>query len=105
MAGNQIEVFETRIRSIAMLIYFEVWFPELARIARFKGADVICFPSGGDISCMMDIWETLWRARAIENKVYVLGCLNAEHVAASMICGPEGVLASSSAFVKLARKR
>ena len=95
ISGNQIKVFKTRIGNIAMLICFEVWFPELARIARLKGADIICFPSGGDISRMMDRWETLWRARAIENNVYVLGCLNAEHVAASVMCGPEGILASS----------
>jgi len=95
MSGNQIKVFKTRIGKIAMLICFEVWFPELPRIATLKGADIICFPSGGDISRMMDRWETLWRARAIENNVYLLGCLNADHLATSMICGPEGILASS----------
>jgi predicted amidohydrolase len=44
---------------------------------------------------MRDRWETLWRARGIENDIYVLGCLNSEHLAASVICGPEGTLASS----------
>jgi predicted amidohydrolase len=95
IAGNQIKVFKTRIGNIAMLICFEVWFPELARIATLRGADIICYPSGGDISRMMDRWVTLWKVRAIENNVYVLGCLNAGHVAASMVCGPEGILASS----------
>ena len=95
MSGDQIRVFKTRIGSIAMLICFEVWFPELTRIATLRGADIICFPSGGDISRIIDRWETLWKVRAIENNVYVLGCLNAKHAAASMVCGPEGVLASS----------
>jgi len=95
MAGNQIKVFKTRIGNMAMLICFEVWFPELARIATLKGADIICYPSGGDISRMMDRWEILWRARAVENNVYVLGCLNAEQMAKSIICGPEGILTSS----------
>jgi predicted amidohydrolase len=93
--GHQIEVFGCKIGKIAMLICFEVWFPELARIATLKGADIICFPSGGDIAPMTDRWETLWKARAIENNVYVIGCLNAEKTATSMICGPEGTLASS----------
>ena len=95
MAGNQIKVFKTRIGSIAMLICFEVWFPELARIATLRGADIICFPSGGDISRMIDRWETLWKVRAIENNVYVIGCLNDDKIASSIICGPEGVIASS----------
>jgi predicted amidohydrolase len=93
--GRQIKVFKCKIGKIAMLLCFEVWFPELARIARLKGAEILCFPSAGDIAPMMDRWETLWKARAIENNVYVLGCLNAEKTAMSMICGPEGVIASS----------
>jgi predicted amidohydrolase len=93
--GHQIDVFRCKIGKIAMLICFEVWFPELARIATLKGADIICFPSGGDIAPMIDRWETLWKARAIENNVYVIGCLNAEKTATSIICGPEGTLASS----------
>jgi len=93
--GHMIEVFKCRIGRIAMLICFEAWFPELARIATLKGADIICFPSGGDIAPMIDRWETLWKARAIENNVYVIGCLNAEKTATSMICGPEGILVSS----------
>jgi predicted amidohydrolase len=95
LSGNQIEVFKCKIGNIAMLICFEVWFPELARIATLKGADIICFPSGGDITRMRDRWETLWKARAIENNVYVIGCLNAEKTAVSTICGPEGTLVSS----------
>lgn len=98
IAGNQMNVFKTRIGKIAMLICFEVWFPELARIATLRGADIICFPSGGDISRMIDRWETLWKVRAIENNVYVIGCLNADKIASSMICGPEGVLASSHSW-------
>jgi predicted amidohydrolase len=93
--GHQIGVFKCKIGKIAMLICFEVWFPELARIATLKGADIICFPSGGDVTPMMDRWETLWEARAIKNNVYVVGCLNAEKTATSMICGPDGTLASS----------
>jgi predicted amidohydrolase len=93
--GHQIKVFKCKIGKIAMLICFEVWFPELARIARLKGADIICFPTGGNITRMQNRWETLWKARAIENNVYVVGCLNAEKTAVSMICGPEGILVSS----------
>jgi len=93
--GHRIVVFKCRIGRVAMLICFEAWFPELARIARLRGADILCFPSGGDIAPMMKSWQTLWKARAIENNAYVIGCLNAEKTALSMICGPEGIMASS----------
>lgn len=92
--GSEVKVFETKIGKISMLICWEVWFPELARIATLKGAEIICFPTGQDISTTNDrAWLTLWQARAIENDVYVIACVNAKGAVTSMICGPEGTLA------------
>jgi N-carbamoylputrescine amidase len=35
-------VFETRIGRIGMLICWDIWFPEVARILSMQGADIIC---------------------------------------------------------------
>lgn len=35
-------VFETKIGRIGMLICYDIWFPEVARILAVQGADVIC---------------------------------------------------------------
>jgi len=93
--GNKVDVFETEIGKIAMLICYEVWFPELSRIAALKGAEIICFPTGIDIGKEDKTWQTLWWARAIENNAYVVQCINAKNSVISVICGPEKILACS----------
>ena len=95
LPGNKIEVFDTEIGKIAMLICWEVWFPELARIAALKGAEIICFPTGYDIGIEDKAWQTLWWARAIENNAYVIECVNAKGSVISSIYSPEKILARS----------
>ena len=39
-------VFETRIGRIGLLVCWDIWFPETARIVAQQGADIICIPTG-----------------------------------------------------------
>jgi predicted amidohydrolase len=39
-------VFETRIGRIGLLVCWDIWFPETARIVTQQGADIICIPTG-----------------------------------------------------------
>lgn len=39
-------VFDTRIGRIGLLVCWDIWFPETARIVSQLGADVICIPTG-----------------------------------------------------------
>jgi N-carbamoylputrescine amidase len=39
-------VFETRIGRIGLLVCWDIWFPEAARIVSQLGADIICVPTG-----------------------------------------------------------
>lgn len=39
-------VFETRIGRIGLLVCWDIWFPETARIVGQQGADIICIPTG-----------------------------------------------------------
>jgi predicted amidohydrolase len=94
LAGDKVEVFNTKIGKIAMFICWEVWFPELSRIAALKGAEIICFPTGTDINVKKDkAWLTLWWARAVENDVYVVQSINAKGSITSVIYSPEKILA------------
>lgn len=40
--GEEYPVFDTRIGRIGLLICWDIWFPEVARILAAQGADVIC---------------------------------------------------------------
>ncbi|MFF7650966.1 nitrilase family protein [Streptomyces sp. NPDC007983] len=40
--GSSYPVFETRIGRIGLLICWDIWFPEVARILTAQGADLIC---------------------------------------------------------------
>jgi agmatine deiminase len=84
-------VHKTHYARIGVLICYDQWFPEPARINTLKGAEIIFYPtaigyikghtsSDGD---WHDAWKTIQRAHAISNGV---------HVAAVNRVGAEGQL-------------
>lgn len=73
-------VFETRYAAVGVLICWDQWYPEAARITSLLGAEVLFYPTaigwhtrekaavGAD---QADAWRTAQRAHAIANGVYV----------------------------------
>jgi predicted amidohydrolase len=63
--GDTFPVFDTDFGRIGMMICWDVYFPEPARMLSLQGAEVIFMPIwGGNL--------TLARARAIENQIYLV---------------------------------
>ena len=72
--------FDTRVGRIAILICWDQWYPEAARLAALQGASVLFYPTaigwhphekaqhGG---AQRDAWRTIQRSHAIANGVYV----------------------------------
>jgi predicted amidohydrolase/ribosomal protein S18 acetylase RimI-like enzyme len=75
--GNKVQVFDTDIGKIAILICYDVEFPELARIAVSKGAQILFVPFNTDERRGYLRVRYCSQARAIENQVYVViaGCV------------------------------
>jgi predicted amidohydrolase len=71
-AGNQLEVFQTDKGKIAILICYDIEFPEIVRMAKAKGADVIFCPSCTDNQHGFHRVRYTCHARTIENQVYVV---------------------------------
>lgn len=71
-AGDSLEVFETDKGTIAMLTCYDIEFPEIVRMAKAKGADVIFCPSCTDDRHGFHRVRFTSHARAIENQVYVV---------------------------------
>lgn len=71
-AGDGLQVFETEKGTVAMLTCYDIEFPEIVRMAKAKGADVIFCPSCTDDRHGFHRVRYTSHARAIENQVYVV---------------------------------
>lgn len=70
--GEGFQVFETSKGTIAVLTCYDIEFPEIVRMAKAKGADVIFCPSCTDDRHGFHRVRYTSHARAIENQVYVV---------------------------------
>ncbi|HTS53945.1 MAG TPA: carbon-nitrogen hydrolase family protein [Burkholderiales bacterium] len=68
--GNQVKVVDTPLGRIGLSVCYDLRFPELYRAMR--DVDIIVVPSAFTETTGRAHWETLIRARAIENLAYVL---------------------------------
>jgi predicted amidohydrolase len=57
---------------LGLSVCYDVRFPELYRILALRGALVMTLPSAFTLATTRDHWETLLRARAIENQAFVV---------------------------------
>ncbi len=72
--GEEIVTFDMDGTTVGLAICYDLRFPELFRILRLHGADVIVLPAAFTMTTGKDHWEVLIRARAIENQVYMVSC-------------------------------
>jgi len=73
-AGEEIVLSRTAAGvELGMSICYDLRFPELYRILALRGARVIAVPAAFTLATTRDHWETLVRARAIENQAFVAG--------------------------------
>jgi predicted amidohydrolase len=70
--GESFQIFDTDKGKIALLTCYDIEFPEIVRMAKAKGADVIFCPSCTDDRHGFHRVRYTSHARAIENQVYVV---------------------------------
>ncbi len=71
-AGNKISVVNTHFANIGLSVCFDLRFPNLFQQLTMAGADIITVPSAFTKVTGKAHWQTLLRARAIENQVYII---------------------------------
>ncbi len=98
------KAYRTRYATFSVLICYDQWYPEAARICTLKGADIIFYPTAiGRVKGHMppeggwhEAWETVQRAHAIANGVHVAVANRVgeegelKFWGSSFICGPFG---------------
>ncbi|GGK25518.1 hypothetical protein GCM10010965_17770 [Caldalkalibacillus thermarum] len=70
--GEDLQVFQTEKGVVAMLTCYDIEFPEVVRMVRAKGANVIFCPSCTDDQHGFYRVRYTSHARAVENQVYVV---------------------------------
>jgi predicted amidohydrolase len=98
--GDEIVTSETADGTeLGLSICYDLRFPELYRILAVRGARVFTVPAAFTLATTRDHWETLLRARAIENQVFVIAANQVGAHAAgqrsggrSMIVDPWGLM-------------
>jgi len=101
------KVIETSVGNLGVLICWDQWFPEAARILALQGADILIYPTaiGWDLSepkkiyaRQLDSWQTVMRGHAIANRLFVLAVNrtgkenNLSFWGNSFICVPDGFI-------------
>ncbi len=76
------KVWDTKFGKIGVLICWDQWYPEAARITALKGAEILFYPTaiGWDTEEKSDVinkeqyeaWQTIQRSHAIANGVHVV---------------------------------
>lgn len=72
LAGADVVTGATSLGAIGLSICYDLRFPELYRRLTFAGAQILSVPSAFTFPTGEAHWETLTRARAIENQAYVI---------------------------------
>ena len=73
-AGNSGTVFDTEFGKMGVMICFDIRFPEFARMMVNDGARMIFVPAAFNMTTGPAHWELSFRARALDNQIYMLGC-------------------------------
>ncbi|CAN1502654.1 COG0388 Predicted amidohydrolase [Spirosomataceae bacterium] len=102
------KVWETKFGKIGVLICWDQWYPEAARITALMGADILFYPTaiGWDMDEkdplinqeQYDAWQTIQRSHAVANGLYVVSVnrvgieANQKFWGGSFIANPHGRL-------------
>ena len=71
-AGNSIQTFDMQGTTVGVMICYDLRFPQLARKLVYMGANVLINVAQWPTPRVAH-WQTLLRARAVENQVFIIG--------------------------------
>lgn len=72
-AGSDITIIDTPWGKVGIAICYDIRFPELIRIMALKGVKIVIIPAAFNMTTGPAHWELLFKSRALDNQVYVVG--------------------------------
>ena len=82
-AGNSLQIIRHQDLVFAVLICYDIRFPELARLAALGGAQLLIVPAAFNTTTGPAHWDLLMRNRAVDNQLFVMACSPARNVESS----------------------
>src|SRR5207247_10643475 len=106
-----VQAVDTAVARVGPLVCWDQWYPEAARLAALAGAEVLLYPTAigwhpaekaehGETQ--LAAWQTMHRAHAIANGVYVAAVNRVgregdiEFWGSSLVCDPFGVVVAEA---------
>jgi len=83
--GNTATLFETPWGKIGLEICYDIRFPELTRKMAKDGARLVIVPAAFNMTTGPLHWELLFRSRALDNQIFMLGASPARDLQSSYI--------------------
>ena len=109
---------QTSVGKLGVLVCWDQWFPEAARLMALKGADMLIYPtaigwdnrdSNDEKKRQLDAWQTVQRGHAIANGLHLIAVNRVGHEpdpsgqtngiffwGHSFVCGPQGEIISQA---------
>lgn len=94
-SGDHATVFDTEFGKMGVMICYDIRFPEFARTMVLDGARMIFVPAAFNMTTGPAHWELTFRARALDNQIYMLGCAPARDTQAGYISWGHSIVTDS----------
>lgn len=72
--GADFTVFDTPLGRFGVVICFDIRFPELMQLMALYGAEAVFVPASFNMTTGPVHWQLLFRARALDAQIFLLGC-------------------------------
>ena len=76
LAGDSITEFDTKWGKIGLIICYDIRFPEFVRLMA-EDVKLVIIPASFNFTTGPQHWELLFRSRAVDNQIYMVGCASA----------------------------
>lgn len=84
--GDELNVYDTPLGRIGVIICYDLRFPEVTRTLALKGADIVCLPTNFPMAARVQT-ELITVARAAENRIYLLAANRVGKERSGEFCG------------------
>ncbi len=93
-SGKEVTVFDTEFCRAGLMICYDIRFPELSRLMALDGVEMLIVPGAFNMTTGPAHWETLFKARALDNQVYAIGVAPARDYESTYISYGNSLVAS-----------